>query len=84
MSCRRNDTGMNTFVFTDSEYIQTSAKPADSRIYLTLHDQLSQFISFTCFLSFLKITYLYEKDLYVTIQFIFLYIFLIYQIIIVC
>ena len=50
MSCRRNDTGMDTFVFTDSEYIQTSAKPADSRIYLNLHDQLSQFISFTCLL----------------------------------
>ena len=51
MSCRRNNnTGMNTFVFTDFGYIQTSAKLADSRMYLTLHDQLSQFILFTCFL----------------------------------
>ena len=44
MSCGRyNNTGTNTFVFTDSGYIQTSTKPADSRIYLTL-SQLSHII----------------------------------------
>ena len=51
MSYRRNEnTCKNTFVFTDSGYIHISAKPAYIKTYLTLHDQLSQFLSFKIFL----------------------------------
>ena len=45
MCCRRyNNIGMDAFVFIKSGYIKTSAKQTDSRLYVTLHDRLSQFI----------------------------------------